>query len=145
MAYSSTTGLIQIQNATSKAWVTIPPKYMAYESYTIWADQALDLDSYRTETGKLWRQVLDHTATKVEYKTSYINSTDLQAMLKIIKDGYISKAQERKVKVKYYDPETDGYKTGEFYRVDIEYPIRNVDQANNMINYDGVRVAFVEY
>ena len=143
MAYSASTGLIQIQNATSKTWVTIPPKYMAYESYTIWADQALD--SYRTETGLLWRQVLDHTATKVEYKTSYINNTDLQAMLKIIKDGYISKAQERKVKVKYYDPETDGYKTGEFYRVDIEYPIRNVDQANNMINYDGVRVAFVEY
>ena len=145
MSYSASTGLIQVQNATSKAWVTIPMKYIAYETYKIWADQAFDLDSYRTETGLLWRNVLPHTASKVEFSTMYITSTDLKAMLTIIKNGYYGTTNERKIKVKYYDPEEDDYKTGDFYRTDIEFPIRNVDERANVINYDGVRVAFVEY
>lgn len=144
MAFSSTTGLVQVQNASNSNWVTIPMKYMALESYKITPDQMLDLDSYRSETGVLLRNVLEHTATKVEFNTPIISSTDLQAMLTIIKNGYTN-AKSHRLKLKYYDPETDDYKTGTFYRPDIEYTMRHIDVNKNAISYESVRVAFIEY
>ena len=142
MAYSSSTGLIQVYNTGTSSYVTIPLKHISYESYKVTPDQMLDLDSYRAETGVLIRNVLSHTATKVEFNTPYITSAQWQTVLTIIKSGYTD-ASARKLKLKYYDPETDAYKTGTFYRPDIEYNIRNVD--GNMINYNQIRVAFIEY
>lgn len=142
MAYSSSTGLMQIQNAGTSTWVTVSASdYIAYESYKVTIN-TMDLDSYRSETGVLIRNVLSHKAAKIEFNTPLISSTKLQSLLTIIKNGYID-ATARKMKIKYYDPETDGYKTGTFYMADPDYGMRHID--GNTINYQGVRFAFIEY
>lgn len=142
MAYNASYGVVQVQKAADSTWVSLPMNRIRFETYQVTPDQMLDLDSYRAETGVLIRNVLSHTATKIEFNTTLINSTQWNAFLKIIKDGYTD-SSERKLKLRYYDPETDGYKTGTFYRPDIQYTIRNVD--GSIVNYNEIRVAFIEY
>ena len=56
-----------------------------------------------------------------------------------------SNNSERKLNVQYYDPETDTYKTHDCYMPDVQYEIRNVDVARNVINYEQLRYAFIGY
>lgn len=142
MAYVKANGLIAVQQGSN--WVKIPLNYIKLEEYKVTPDQMLDLDSYRAETGKLIRNVLSHTATKVEFTTPHISRTDLNALLTIIRSGYIS-AKAHDVKLQYYDQYTDAYKTGHFYVPDIEFTIYNIDEDNGTILYNPVRIAFIEY
>lgn len=115
---------------------------MRYEEYKVTPDQMIDLDSYVSETGVLIRNVLSHTRSKIEFNTPYITSTDWNALWSLI-STYFTSASERKVTIQYYDPLTDDYKTANCYVPDVEFTIRNID--NGVINYDGIRVAFIEY
>ena len=146
MAYSNSKGLVQVldQTVSPKVWVTIPNKYISFDNYKITPDQAIDLDSYVTETGKLYRNVLSHTRSKIEFTTPIITSTEWNSVLAIIKKGYYG-AKERNLRIKYYNPETDDYSIGTFYRPDIDYGARWIDEDTGVIQYDGIRVAFIEY
>lgn len=142
--YDHTIGLLQVKKAGTSTWVTIPNKYIKLEEYKITPNQMLDLDSYRSETGVLLRNVLSHTATKAEYQTPIISETDLAAMMTIIRNGYTD-TKAHTLELKYYVPETQSYKTGTFYVPDIDYTIRQIDDTNNKVTYNPVRVAFIEY
>ena len=144
MAYSASTGLLQVKNAVTSTWVTIPNKYIKLEEYKITPNQMLDLDSYRSETGLLLRNVLSHTATKAEYQTPIIDAPDLLAMMTIIRNGYTD-SKAHKLELKYYVPETGNYKTGTFYVPDIDFTIRHIDDDTALVTYNPVRVAFIEY
>ena len=142
MAYIASRGLIRIRDKVNSTWVSIPLKYMRYEEYKVTPDQMIDLDSYVSETGVLIRNVLSHTRSKIEFNTPYITSTDWNTLWSLI-STYFTSASERKVTIQYYDPLTDDYKTANCYVPDVEFTIRNID--NGVINYDGIRVAFIEY
>lgn len=141
MAYNPSYGVVQVKKAGTSTYVTIPLKLIAYESYKCTRNM-LDLDSYRTETGVLWRNALAHRATKIEFETPYITATDWMTIRNIITDGYTD-STARKLELRYYNTETDSYSTGTFYRPDIEFNIRNVDGTT--VNYNGIRIAFIEY
>lgn len=143
MAYDKTKGLVAVYNQQTSTYVPLPLDSIGYENYTAAPDQVLDLDSYVSETGVLIRTVLDHTRTKVEFSTPYTDSTKWQPVLAIIKAGYVDNG--RRLKLRYYDDDTDGYKTGWFYVPDIEYSYRHVDNDNEIIHYGPIRVAFIEY
>ena len=142
--YVKATGLLQVQNHGTSSWVKIPLKYMKIEEYQVAPDQMLDLESYRSETGVLLRNPLSHTATKVEFNTPHLYRPDLNALLKIIKDGYIS-TKARDVQRQYYDQYTDAYKTGHFYVPDIQFTINHINEDTGEILYNPVRIAFIEY
>lgn len=142
MAYNPSLGLLRIKNVSTQSYVTVPLKYMRYEEYKVTPNQMIDLDSYVSETGVLIRNVLDHTRSKIEFNTPYITSTDWNALWSIISDGF-SDAKARKCRIIYYDPLSDTYKNATCYVPDVELTIRNID--NGIINYDGIRVAFIEY
>lgn len=142
MAYIASRGLIRIRDKVNSTWVSIPLKYMRYEEYKVTPDQMIDLDSYVSETGVLIRNVLSHTRSKIEFNTPYITSTDWNTLWSLI-STYFTSASERKVTIQYYDPLTDDYKTANCYVPDVEFTVRNID--NGIINYDGIRVAFIEY
>lgn len=141
MAYNSSYGVVQVQKAGTTTYVTLPLKYIAYETYKVTRNM-LDLDSYRTETGELWRNALSHRASKIEFETPYISSAEWNTIRQIITDGYTD-STARELYLRYYSPETDDYKTGRFYRPDIEFNVRNID--GSAVNYNHIRVAFVEY
>lgn len=142
MAYNPSNGLIRVKDINTSTYVTIPLKYISYENYKITPQQRIDLDSYVAETGALIRSVLQHTRTKVEFSTPYINSTDWAALWSIISAGF-SSVLERKCRIIYYDPFEDTYKNVTCYVPDVEFTVRNID--NGVVNYDPIRVAFIEY
>lgn len=118
---------------------TIPLTYMKLESYTSMPDQRQDLDSYRDADGYLHRNVLPHTATKIEFETPYMRRTDMQKLIQGIRSN-LTNNLARSCTVTYYDDETDSYKTGTFYMPGtLEYKWYNVEI------YAPTRFAFIEY
>lgn len=118
---------------------TIPLQFIKLESYTSMPDQRQDLDSYRDADGYLHRNVLPHTATKIEFETPYMRRNDMQALIQGIRSNFTSNLA-RSCTVTYYDDETDDYKTGTFYMPGtIEF------QWYNKEIYAPCRFAFIEY
>ena len=122
----------------------LPLKYMRYETYKITPNQRLDYNSTRDSTGVLHRTALSHTATKIEFNTPRMTNSDMNALLALIKNKWTSN-KERKIVLYYYDPETNGYKTGTFYMPDIDFTISNIDGRTGTIWYTETRFAFIEY
>ena len=123
---------------------TLPLKYMRYETYKAAPNQRFDLNSTRDTTGLLHRTALAHTATKIEFETPYMTNSDINTLMTMIRSHWVS-VNERKIVLQYYDSETDSYKTGNFYMPDINFDIRNIDLTKNIINYQQIRFAFIEY
>jgi hypothetical protein len=54
-------------------------------------------------------------------------------------------ADQRKVKLTYWNMESFSYKTNEFYMPDIEYTIKKVYYTAKDMEIEPVRLAFIEY
>ena len=118
---------------------TIPLDFMKVESYKSAPDQRQDLDSYRDADGYLHRNVLPHTATKIEFETPDMYMNDFQTLLQGIRSNFTN-TLARDCTLTYYDEETDSYKSGHFYMPGtMEY------QMFNKNIYAPSRFAFIEY
>lgn len=118
---------------------TIPLTFMKLESYKSAPNQRQDLDSYRDADGYLHRNVLSHTATKIEFETPYLTFKDMRTLIQNIRANYTDELA-RTVELTYYDEETDSYKTGTFYMPGtVEYNWYNKEI------YAPSRIAFIEY
>ena len=118
---------------------TIPLTFMKLESYKSAPNQRQDLDSYSDANGYLHRNVLSHTATKLEFETPYLSMRDMRSLIQNIRANYTDDLA-RTVELTYYDEETDTYKTGTFYMPGtVEY-----NWFNKEI-YAPSRFAFIEY
>lgn len=146
MAYNSTYGLVQLLDTVNTPPVDwkFPLKYIRYESYKVTPDQNQDLNSTVDTTGNLHRYPLDHTRSKVEFNMPVMTSDEMNTLISTI-SSYWNKPTERKVSMRYFDPLTNGYKTGSFYIPDIDFVMMNVDDANGIIKYQETRIAFIEY
>ena len=124
--------------------VEIPLKYMRAETYTVTPNQRMEWSAERDVNGYLHRVTVENQPPKIEFSTPLMTNSDIATLNAIFSAAY-SAADERKLTVKYYDPETDSYKTHDCYMPDVHYSIRNVDAANNVINYEELRYAFIGY
>lgn len=144
MAYSSTYGLISVM--TSGGWHKLPLDCIKYSTYKSTPDQRLDQDSTRNTSGLLIRNVLPHRATKIEFQTRPMNSTMKAAFMSKIRDAWAAGSEaERRLRIKYWDDETDAYKEGTFYTPDIDWSIKSIDEAAGRIDYDSTTIKFIEY
>lgn len=121
-----------------------PLRFVYKESYRITPNRRQDLDSNRNANGKMTRTVLDHMPTTISFQTKPMYNDDLEKMMAFIRDHYIVD-KERKVRLEFYCPDTNSYKTGDFYIPDIEYPIIKVELEQNRILYNGFTLEFIEY
>ncbi len=117
----------------------IPLEFMAYKTYTSAPDQTQDLDSYRDADGKLHRNVLPHTAAKVEFETTYLTNSQFRTLISNIRRN-MTDLVAKDVSLQYYDEWTDSYKTGSFYM-----PGTMEFTHFNKAMYEPVRIAFIEY
>lgn len=124
--------------------VEIPLKYMRAETYTVTPNQRLEWSAERDVTGVLHRETVANQPPKIEFSTPMMTNSDINALNTILSAAY-SVAAERKLRVTYYDPESDSYKSHECYMPDVHYQIRNVDTVKNVINYEELRYAFIGY
>ena len=120
----------------------LPMDYMKAEGYKVTPNQRMESEAKRDITGYLHRTTVQHTASKIEFNTPVLTNVQANAMMSMIRNHWTSVA-ERKIYLEYYDPEFDEYKTGEFYTPDIDFPINRVD--GNLIYYNEIRIAFIEY
>lgn len=147
MAQNLGSYIVRVRQADG-TWANIPRDMIEYESYNITPDQALDLDSYRSEKGLLIRNVLDHTATKIEFNTKRCTDKDWKTVWDVISGGFTYNGRapkERTVRIQYWDPYTDTNPTANCYVPDIELHIRNIDFPNHTVNYEPIRIAFIQY
>lgn len=122
----------------------LPYKYIKLATYKSSPNQRLDLDSYRDSDGVLHREVLSHTASKIEWETPYLTNIDVAEMNAIF-NAAMSNQTERKVSVTYYNEENDTYKTGTFYMPDVQYTVYHADLDNKRLIYSPIRIALIEY
>ena len=116
----------------------IPLSFLRASTYKS-SSNVQDLDSYRDANGYLHRNVLPHTAHKVEVETTYLTNAQFRTLWDNIKAN-MTNVLNRDVPLKYYDEESDSYKTGSFYMPGtMEYTHMNKEI------YEPVRLAFIEY
>lgn len=122
----------------------LPLKYMRYETYKCSPEQRLNLDPTRDVTGRLHRNVLPHTATKIEFMVPRMTNTELEGLMTLLRT-YTNTELNCEYDLEYYSTRTNSYHTGHFYLPDtLDFTIRNVDTTNNIINYEETRIAFIE-
>lgn len=133
-------GYVDAQNPGTE----IPLTYMRAETYTVTPQQRMEWSAERDTTGLLFRTTVPNMPPKIEFETPLMTNTEISALNAMLQAAYIN-VNERKLKIEYYDPESDSYKTHECYMPDVNYKIRNVDTVNNVINYQQLRYAFIGY
>lgn len=120
----------------------LPLSYIKVQSYKVVPNRRQDLDSTRNANGVLLRTVLDHYATTVEFATVPMDNEQMATFMSLLRSKY-SIEKEKKIHLTYYCPDTDSYKSGDFYVPDIEFPIIYIDGTT--IQYDSVTLEFIEY
>ena len=134
---------VKIINASTGVETPIPNKYISLTSYVSTPHQRQDLDSFQDNEGRLHRNTLTHTRSKLEWNTPPLYERDLITLQNILNSGIINQ-KERKSKIIHYCFDTHTYEQGEFYVPDITFtPLRIM--PNGEILLDKIRLAFIEY
>lgn len=114
-----------------------PNKYI--QDYQATPDQVQDKDSYQDMTGKLHREVLPHTRSKIEFQTPPLNLAEIEDFLSYFSGRTIKHEME----IEYWNNETLEYAVGTFYWPNISYKIHYIKE--NDILHKPFRVALIEY
>lgn len=133
-----------VELKTGGSYVNLPLKYIKAESYKVTPNQRMEASANRATTGLLHRNTVSHTSSKIELNTPPITNKEANAIHTLLSNAYTDNLQ-RKLDIRYYDPTSDSYKTGTVYVPDIDYNIIRIDSNLNVIYYDSVRIAFIEY
>jgi hypothetical protein len=120
----------------------IPLSFIRYDTYHIQPKQRQDLDPYRDVNGVLHRNVVENMPSVIEFNTPTLYANQLQSFLNIIRGNY-SSSKERKLEITYYNPETDSYKSGEFYMAQPDFSIKQI--IDGKIMYNEMTINFIEY
>ena len=136
------TYFVKVIRASDNTAVPIPNKYISLTSYVSTPNQRQGLDSYQDNLGKLHRNTLDHTRSKLEWNTPPLFERELLSLQNILNSGIIN-AKERKLKIIHYCFDTHTYEQGEFYMPDITFTPLLI--RNGEVLMDKVRLAFIEY
>ena len=136
------TSSVKVIRASDNMAVHIQNKYISLTSYVSTPNQRQDLDSYQDNWGKLHRNTLDHTRSKLEWNTPPLFERELLSLQNILNSGIIN-SKERKLKIIHYCFDTHTYEQGEFYMPDITFTPLLI--RNGEVLMDKVRLAFIEY
>ena len=117
--------------------------YIIEKSYHV-SKKIMDLGSYRDGNGELRRTVLDHIPYTVSFAIRPVSNTELQVFLNMIRTRF-TVAKERKLPLKFYCPETDGYITQDVYMPDPDFTIDHIDVKNNQIFFKETTIKFIGY
>lgn len=131
-----------VELKTGANYVEFPLVYIKSESYKVTPDQRMEAEAARSATGKLKRTTCEHTASKIDFNTTPLTNREVADITSKLSAAYTN-SLERKLELRYYDPETDSYKTGDFYVPDTDYEISRIDGTT--IYYASLRYAFIEY
>lgn len=135
---------LKLYNKSTGKYDSFPNKYIFKESY-VGAREVQDVDSGRTADGKMKRNVVNHVAHTIDFTTPPMWNTEMNNVFKnFINTHYVQGGElERKLKIQYYENESDSYLTGEFYLATPKFSVNRID--GNKILYNSIEMHFVEY
>lgn len=128
----------------NNSWTEFPMKLINAESYKVTPAQRMELSANRAASGKLVRSTASHTASKIDLSTTVLTNKDVKVIEDLLTSAYTDSLQ-RKLDIRYYNPQKDAYDTGTVYVPDVDYNIMRVDKSTNTIWYASTRYAFIEY
>jgi len=127
---------------SSGTW--LPNKYIRYDTYEVEPAQRLDLDSTRDLKGVLHRNVLWHTATRIDFTVPHLTNAEHDTLLDLLRNN-MSNTHSKTITLYYWNDEVHDYRTGTFYVPDLKFKIRHVDETKKTILYDEFKMTFIEY
>lgn len=128
----------------------LPNKYIKIKSYTVIPKQTMEWSAERTMSGLLVRSTVSHKPTKITFSTPRMvnkpmdSVQDIPTFWSYFKSAFTNE-KERKLKVTYYEPQSDSYISGDFYVPDISYPIDFINASANLIYYGESKISLIEY
>lgn len=122
----------------------LPNRFIRYNTYEVEPAQRLDLDSTRDLTGVMHRNVLRHTATRIDFTVPHLDNVAHDELLDLLRAN-MSNTHTKTITLYYWNDEVHDYRTGKFYIPDIKFHIRSVDETKKTILYNETKLAFIEY
>lgn len=121
-----------------------PNKYIQYSSWTSTPNQREEIKAYRDDnTRNLTRITAEGKKSVFSFKVrSNLHLAEKVEIQKIFTDYEVDAAQ-RKVNIKFWDDEKNEYKTGTFYRPNMQFPIVKI--TDNDIIYGELTIECIEY
>ena len=121
-----------------------PHKYIAIESYRTKPNIREEIDSYRDDnTRNLTRITAEGEKTTITFAVmDNLHLADMSAILKWFTDAEVDH-KERKIQIEYWNDEDLTYKTGYFYRTDIDFIKKTITPTD--IIYKSFEIKLVEY
>lgn len=121
-----------------------PHQYINLESWNATPKQREEIKAYRDDnTRDLTRITAIGRKSKFTFNTRpNLHLADREAIKKWLDDN-ISDADQRKIRVTYWDDENCKYDGGEFYIPDITYTIKQISKDD--IIYNEMKFTFIEY
>lgn len=122
----------------------LPNRYIRYDTYEVEPAQRLDLDSTRDLTGVMHRNVLKHTATRIDFTVPHLSNAEHDTLLDLLRNN-MSNKHSKTITLQYWNDEVHDYRQGKFYMPDLKFKIRSVDEVDKTILYDECKLTFIEY
>lgn len=121
-----------------------PMKYINEASYASTPNQREEIKAYRNEnTRDLVRVTASGKKSKIAFVTRpNLHLADKKAIQKWFTDAESDHTQ-RKIQIEFWNDESNDYKTGYFYRPNMDFKI--IKCTNNDIIYDALTIELVEY
>lgn len=128
----------------TKTNTIFPMKYINYESWNSTPKQREELKAYRDDnTRNLTRITAEGMKSVFAFETrSNLHLEEKMEIQNFFTSGE-SDNHQRKINLEYWNDETNQYETADFYRPDIQFPIRKI--LDNDIIYGSMKFDFVEY
>lgn len=125
-----------------------PLSYINYGSWDSTPKQREEIKAYRDDnTRDLTRVTAEGMKSVFGFETrANLHLTDKQAIQAFFYNAE-SDHHQRKVNLQYWNEETNQYETADFYRPDMNFPIRKIidNGTESDIIYGSLKLEFVEY
>lgn len=116
--------------------------FIIAQSYHV-SKKIFDLGSFRDADGILKRTVLDHVSWTISFNIRAVTNTELQKFMNLIRSNYTS-PKERKLSLKFYNPENDSYVTTDVYLPDPDFTIDKIIGTEE-IKFKETQIKFIGY
>jgi len=135
--------LIKAINDKTKAETIMNNKWIVLESYKTTPNVREEIKAKRDDYSRnLTRVTATGTKTSITFSVPACGLATKKAVQKFFTDNEVDKLQ-RKIHLRYWNDEANDYRTGYFYRTDIEFTIKRIN--GNDILYAPFEITLVEY
>ncbi len=133
-----------VTQGTSEVDVPFPNKYIALDTWESTPNQREEIKAYRDDnTRDLTRVTAQGKKSKFSFKTRKRLKLAEKQEIQQFFTASESDANQRKIRLTYWNDEDNMYKTGDFYRPNMTFKIYKITE--NDIIYDEMSFELIEY